>query len=138
MTKLEKVTVDELRSALESASGKKPTQRLMLAIIYKQGPSVPMIAEWFDIHERTIYDWFDRMEEAPIDDAIHDERRPGRPSKLAADQREAFEAALEEPATHYGFDEPDWTPEVAREVLREEFDVDYSRRHVQRLLNSIR
>lgn len=38
----------------------------MVAIIYKRGPSVPMIAEWLDKRERTIYNWLDRLEERSI------------------------------------------------------------------------
>lgn len=59
MGKLEEISLADLHERLEDVDEKKPTQRLLLAILYKQGPSVPMIAEWFDMRERTVYDWFD-------------------------------------------------------------------------------
>jgi hypothetical protein len=31
-----------------------------------------MIAEWLDTREQTIYRWFDRLEEEPIDQAVKD------------------------------------------------------------------
>ena len=134
MGKLDDVSLEELHDALETVTGAKPTQRLMLAILYKQGPSVPMLAEWFDMRERTIYDWFDRIEARPLDEAVHDDPRPGRPPKLDAGQRDAFEAALKRPPSERGLDAETWTPPVARTFLREQFDVEYTRRHVRRLL----
>lgn len=134
MAKLENVPVDALQAALERAAGKKETQRLMVAILYKQGPSVPMIAEWFDLPERTIYDWLDRLERRPIEAAIADDAGRGRPPKLDSEDRIAFEAILENQPTASGYDRSAWTTALARIVLREEFDVEYSRRHVQRLL----
>lgn len=135
MAKLDGISVDELHDALEDATEKKAVQRLMVAILYKQGPSIPMIAEWFDMRERTIYDWFDRMESEPIEDAIRDKSRPGRPPKLTDEQRAAFERALEDAPSDHGYETTRWSPMVARQFLREEFGVEYTRRHVQRLLN---
>ena len=56
MVRLENVSLDKLRSALDNVESKKPTQRLMIAILYKQGHSVPTIAEWYEMRENTIYD----------------------------------------------------------------------------------
>lgn len=135
MARLEDVSLDELHDALEEASEKKAVQRLMVAILYKQGPSVPMIANWFDMRERTIYDWFDRLESEPIREAVRDRPRPGRPPKLTEEQQAAFERALETPPSQHGYGTESWSPSVARQFLREQFDVEYTRRHVQRLLN---
>lgn len=135
MAKLEDVSVDELHEVLESVNDKKAVQRLMLAILYKQGPSVPMLAEWFDMRERTIYDWFDCLESEPLGEAVHDAPRPGRPPKLTESQRAAFEGALEDDPAEYGIDAATWSPEAAREFLETEFGVEYTSRHVQRLLN---
>ena len=134
MQKLENVTLDELQDALGEVEEKKPTQRLMLAILYKQGPSVPMIAEWFDLRERLIYRWFNEMEEEPLMDAIYDDSRPGRPTKLTGEQREQFEEAFQNPPEDVGIDAPAWTPKIARHYLKEEFGVEYTLRHIRRLL----
>ncbi|MFD1571287.1 hypothetical protein [Halorubrum laminariae] len=40
MAKLEDITVGDLEAALAEVDGKRETQRLMVAIIYKRGPSV--------------------------------------------------------------------------------------------------
>lgn len=135
MAPLENVSVEDLEAALEDAREKRETLRLVAAIIYKRGPSVPMIAEWLDTRDATIYRWFDRLEAEPIEEAVRDRPRSGRPPKLDDSQREAFRTAVRRPPTDVGFDAPTWTPAIAQRFLDEEFDVEYSRRHVQRLLD---
>ncbi|MFB6085820.1 MAG: IS630 family transposase [Halodesulfurarchaeum sp.] len=134
MPKLENLSLEQLHDALDQVDEKKPTQRLMLAISYKQGPSVPMIADWFDLRERLIYRWFNEMEEEPLMEAIYDDSRPGRPTKLTDEQREQFEEAFQKPPDEVGIDAPAWTPKIARHYLKEEFGVEYTLRHVRRLL----
>lgn len=134
MSRLEGVSIDELNELLDEVSGKKETQRLMVAILYKQGPSVPMIAEWFDLQAGTIYRWFDRLESEPLANAVRDRPKPGRPPKLSEEQRETFGEAIQDPPTEHGFDAQTWTPKVARNYLREEFGVEYTLRHTRRIL----
>lgn len=137
MTLLEDTTIEELQDALDAVATKKPTQRLMLAILYKRGPSVPMIADWFDMREDTIYRWFRRIEREPILDAVYDDPRPGRPPKLTDEQRDAFEAAVQGSPSDIGREGEHWTAAVARAYLADEFDVEYSLRHVRRLLQDL-
>jgi transposase len=134
MARLETVPVEELEAALDEATGKREIQRLMVAIMYKRGPSVPMIAAWLDTREQTIYRWFDRLETEPVRRAVRDRRRSGRPPKLGDSDRAAFRDAVRKPPTEAGYDRPAWTTALAREFLETEFDVEYSRRHVARLL----
>jgi transposase len=134
MTRLENVSAEELEAALDEATGKRETQRLLVAIIYKRGPSAPMIAEWLDTREQTIYRWFDRLEEEPIRQAVQDRQRSGRPPKLDDADRAEFQKAVQNPPSQAGYDEPAWTTGLAQQFLQDEFDAEYSRRHVQRLL----
>ena len=134
MARLENVSVEELEASLDEATGKRETKRLLVSIIYKRGPSAPMIAEWLDTREQTIYRWFDRLEEEPIRQAVQDRQRSGRPSKLDDADREEFQAAVHNPPSEVGYDQPAWTTSLARQFLQDEFGVEYSRRHVQRLL----
>ena len=134
MARLENISVEELEDALDGATGKKETQRLMAAIIYKRGPSAPVIAEWLDTREQTIYRWFDRLEEEPIKQAVQDRQRSGRPSKLDDADLTEFQHAVQQPPEETGYDHPAWTTALAQQFLEDEFNVEYSRRHVQRLL----
>lgn len=134
MARLEDVSVDELEGALDDIPESREAKRLMAAVIYKRGPSAPMIAEWFDTREQTVYRWFDRLESEPVEQAITDRQRSGRPPKLEEDDLAAFREAVQEPPTEVGYDRPAWTTGLARRFLEDEFAVEYSRRHVQRLL----
>ena len=134
MARLENVSVEELEAALDDATGKRETMRLLVAIIYKRGPSAPMIAEWLDTREQTIYRWFDRLEEEPIRQAVQDRQRSGRPPKLTDAQRTEFRETVRDPPSESGYDRPAWTTALAQRFLEDEFGVEYSRRHVQRLL----
>jgi transposase len=135
MAKIENVSVEDLEAALEDSEGKRETQRLMVAIMYKRGPSVPMIAEWLDMRDGTIYEWLNRFEERSIEDAITDDHRSGRPPKLDEKELEQFESAVNKPPSESGYDQPAWSTKLAQKYLREEFDVEYSMRHITRLLN---
>lgn len=84
MERLENVSVDELRRALDQAEESKPTQRLLAAIAYKHGVSQTELAEWHGVQRRTIYSWFRRLEMEPLPEAVTDAPRPGRPRKLAS------------------------------------------------------
>lgn len=134
MARLEEISVEELGDALVEIDGYREVQRLIAAIIYKRGPSVPMLAEWFDKREATIYEWFNRLESEPIHEAIQDDQRPGRPSKLTESERANFDAALQQSPDNVGYDAPAWTPKLARQYLIEEFDAEYTLRHVRRMM----
>ena len=134
MARLSEISVGELDAALEDAGGPRAAKRLLAARIYKRGPSVPMIADWLGTREGTIYRWFDRLESEPIGEAVVDRSRPGRPAELTPAQRAEFEAAVDRPPADAGFDESAWSPALARTFLAREFGVDYSTRHVRRLL----
>ncbi len=137
MAKLDNITVEELREKLDEVDDPKATKRLMLAILYKEGPSVPMIAEMYDMRDETIYSWFTQMEEDPLDEAIFDDPPPGRPSKLTHDEKHQFKEALHQPPDESGFDEPAWTRPLAEQYLKHEFNVTYHERHVRRLMNEL-
>jgi transposase len=137
MGRLADVPIEELETALDDATGKKETMRLLTAMIYKRGPSVPMIAEWLDVREATIYGWFDRLEDEPIDAAVRDRERPGRPPKLTEEQRTALRKAVRRPPEASGYSEATWTVALAQQYLEERFGVEYSGRHVRRLLGAV-
>lgn len=134
MTKLDDVDADELREFLSSVESAKAAKRLVVALSYKDGVSVSRMANRYGIPRSTLYYWLDRFEDHPIPDAIEDETRPGRPPKLAPDQRETLDSHLSEPPTVHGYDETEWTPPLVRRHIERTFGVSYSDGHVRRLL----
>ena len=136
MSRLEDVPVVDLEEALENATRKRETMRLMTAVIYKRGPSVPMLAEWLDVRAAIIYGWFDRLESEPVAAAVRDRSRPGRPPRLTDDQRQEFRDVVSDSPAKSGYDADAWTVTLAQQYLEDRFDVEYSSRHVRRLLDS--
>lgn len=138
MSRLEDVPLTELRAELDTFEDRRPMLRLLAAILYKQGPSVPTIAEWFDVRPATVYGWFDRLESADsIVEAVHDAPRPGRPAKLSAGEKDTLFELLERPPGTAGYDAETWTPAAVSALIRDRFDVEYSVRHVRRLLDEV-
>ena len=138
MARLEEVTADELRTHLDGVDEKRPTLRLVVGLNYKAGVAQSELADWYGISRTTVHNWLDRLERLavePIGDVIYDADRPGRPTKLAADQWDELVSILEESPTEVGSDAPHWSPDLVQIVIREEYGVEYSRRHVRELLN---
>lgn len=134
MDHLEEISIDELHRALDAVEGKKATQRLTAAIAYKNGVSQTELAEWYDVRRRTIYSWLVRLEDGPLEQAVSDARRGGRPRKLDAEQQTGLEETLQEPPTAAGYDASAWTPALVREYIDETFDVEYSLPSCRRLM----
>lgn len=132
---LEDVSIEDLRATLDEVEGRKPTERLLAAIIYKQGPSVPTIAEWFGREPDTVYRWFERLETRPVLEAVRDDPRPGRPSRLDPEEMARFDAALSGTPREWGYDREKWTPRLVQQLLSAEFGVEYSLRHTRRLID---
>lgn len=136
MSRLEDIDAEEIRAKLELYESYRPIRRLLAAAIYKEGPSVPQIASWFGVREATVYNWFDRLESEPLDRAAEDRSRSGRPARLSSTEWDRFVAAVSMPPPAAGYHRGTWTPAIADRFLKNEFDVDYSRRHVRRLLEA--
>ena len=134
MNKLADVDTDALQAALATASTPKAAKRLMIALAYADGVRVETLSERYDIPRATVYSWLDRFEHQPIDDAIEDESRPGRPAKLDASQRERLSDELMESPAASGYDASEWTPPLVQRHIERIYDVTYSMGHVRRLL----
>ena len=131
MGKFDGIDPGALREALADATDAKATKRLMVALDYLDGASVDDLSDRYGIPRSTVYYWLSRFEERPIEEAITDEDRPGRPTKL---DRSVLGEVIEAGPTSYGLDREEWTPAALREVLDREFDVSYSEGHLRRLL----
>jgi transposase len=137
MTKLDDVDPDELRRELANVESAKAAKRLVVALDYLDGVSVSTLARRYGIPRSTLYYWLDRFESEPIDLAVTDEQRPGRPPKLGEEDRQALRDHLESSPADYGHETSDWTPELVRDHVEEAFDVSYSVGHVRRLLREL-
>jgi transposase len=134
MNKLAEVDAEELQAAFATVQTAKATKRLMAALAYADGVRVETLSERYDIPRATVYSWLDRFEHQSISEAITDESRPGRPSKLTAFQREQLFDELSGSPAESGYDASEWTPERTQRHIEQVYDITYSLGHVRRLL----
>lgn len=139
MARLENVSADELRAVLAGLDDADAAIRVMAAITYKEvdGLTQREIAEMYGFSTGWVSKWFRRLElleGRPPEDVVSDRPRSGRPPELTASERRQFENALHEHPRRVGIDAPGWTVPLAREYLHDTFGVEYSTRHVRRLM----
>ena len=135
MDHIEEIAIDELHQALDSVEEKRPTERLVAAIAYKNGITQTELAQWFDTGRRTIYNWLQRLDtDEPLAEAVSDDHRSGRNRKLSENELERFREELHESPEELGYDEPAWTTKLVRHHLEEAYDVEYSIPSCRRLL----
>ena len=134
MNKLEDIDTTALREALSDASNAKAAKRLMIALAYADGVRVDTLSERYGIPRATVYSWLDRFEQEPIDEAIEDESRPGRPPKLSDSQREQLLADLAQSPIKFGYEPTEWSPDLVKNHIEQVYGTRYSLGHVRRLL----
>lgn len=135
MGRLEHVSIEELHELLSDVDESTPTERILAAIAYKQGDSKAKLAERHDVTWKTIHNWLDRFEERPIEKAPYDEHRSGRPAELTDEQRERLSEDLLASPEAFGYDRHEWFPALVHHHIEEKFGIEYSLRHVRRLMN---
>lgn len=132
--KIPDVTAERVREQLADERDPKAIKRLTAAREYLAELSPAKIEDKYGWHRQTIYNWLNRFEERDFEDALYDDERPGRPPELSEEQFQQFAETLHQPPEETGYDEPAWSSALAQQHLIAEFDVAYSRRHVQRLM----
>lgn len=136
MGRLDRISLDELHVLLDQTDGNKPTQRVLAAIGRKQGATLNELAERHNVAEKTIRNWLDRFAEQPLSDAPYDDDRSGRPTKLSGTQQSKLFEQLHGSPAAFGYDREVWFPELVHQHIKDTFDVEYSIRHVYRLLDA--
>jgi len=132
---LDEISVEELQDALDNVDGKKPTQRLLAAIAYKNDVTQTELAEWYDVQRRTIYNWLKRLDtDESLEHAVSDNQKSGRNRKLSEIEQEEFEATVHESPENVGVAAPAWTPALVQEYLEDTYGVEYSIPSCRRLL----
>ena len=95
MNHLDEISVEELQDTLDNVDGKKPTQRLLAAIAYKNGVTQTELAQWYDVQRRTIYSWLKRLDtNESLEQAVSDDKRTGRKRKLSETQQNKFQETV--------------------------------------------
>jgi len=140
MANLENISADYLRQILAEVDDGDATKRLMAAIAFKEIDELTQegAAEMYGFSSSWSSKWFqrlERLEEEPFEQVVYDEKRDGRDPELTEQQHEQFVEALNNPPEESGIDAPAWSVPLARQYLKDEFQVEYCERHVRRLMS---
>ena len=68
MTYLDSIDLADLQAHLGDAERRETTERLMVAIGYKQGVAIPDLADWYDLETETIEEWFQAFDDYDLDE----------------------------------------------------------------------
>jgi transposase len=137
MPDLDAISAADLRTELDQVESKAPALRLVVGLNYKYGATQTEIAEQYGLSRKTVYNWLKRLETQPIEQAIVDAERPGRPPKLSGPEREGLTRALRQTPKSVDYAASGWTPPVVKQFIAERFDVEYSLPHVRRLMREV-
>ena len=137
MSQLDHLTFEELWELLEGIEDRKPTQRILAAIAFKQGDSTDRLAYRHNVSKQTIRNWIYRFEDRPLEAAPFDESRPGRPRKLQEEELQQLKEDLRVSPSACGYNQQTWNSKLVSEHLRIEYQITYSRRQVSRLMQDI-
>lgn len=118
---------EELASRIQAKPDDRIEDRLCFIRNLYDGDSVAEASTTLGYCRTTGYNWLHAWNEQGIA-GLQPDFDGGTPPKLTTEEEERFKARLT--------DGDSWTPTEIHEMLREEFDVDYSDRHLRRLLDS--
>jgi transposase len=135
MVNLDHLSADELRTELARVNSKTPTLRLVVALNHKYGFTQTEIAEQYGLTRKTVYNWLTRFESEPIEEAIADADRPGRPRRLSSEQQQRLADVLQARPSEAGYDADAWNPQLVRQLFQDEFSIEYSIPHIRRLMH---
>lgn len=124
----------DLQAALEATTDATAAKRVMAALAYLDGVDGATFAARYGVPTSTVYAWLGRFENRPVQEAMRDDPRPGRPPKLDEEGRTRLRADLAEPPSAAGYDAAEWDTSLVRDHLASAYGVAYSTAHVRRLL----
>jgi transposase len=119
MGRLEEITLEELSEFKEQIGEGKPRECVLAGIGRKQGDQLKTLAERHGVVEKTIRNWLDRFEKAPIEQAPYDAPRPGGPAKIEGQDREQLFEQLHQPPIELGYEQQAWSAKLLLHPVKE-------------------
>ncbi len=130
-------TYDKLRrlkKEAEADGAHRVAKRLHAVTLNHEGLSSGEIAELLDAPRSKVSHWLGAYEHFGLE-ALLEGQRPGRPGQLTQPQQVKLEDIIDSGPTSWGFLSGVWSAPMVARVISEEFGIDYTARHVRRLLH---
>jgi transposase len=138
MLRLHYRTYDKLRRLRREAEADgacRVAKRLHAVTLNHDGMASGEIAEVLDAPRSKVSQWLSDYERYGFE-ALLEGQRSGRPNQLTEPQRVQLEDIIDSGPVSWGFLSGVWSAPMIARVIAEEFAIDYSARHVRRLLHA--
>ena len=130
-------TYDKLRRLKQKADtdgAHRVAKRLHAITLNHDGLSSGAIAHLLDAPRSKVSQWLSDYEHFGYE-ALLEGQRSGRPGQLTQQQQVQLEDIIDSGPTSWGFLSGVWSAPMVARVITEEFGIDYTARHVRRLLH---
>jgi putative transposase len=127
MKVMKHLSEEELAIRIQKEPNERIKERLCFICHLYDGDGVAEASTTLGYCRTTGYNWLHAWNEQGVS-GLQPEFDGGAPPKLSTEEEERFKARLT--------DNDSWTPAEIHDLLRTEFDIDYSDRHLRRLLDS--
>jgi len=117
-----------LENRLKKEKDPKVRDRIRMMILLKEGYKQKEVAKIMRTTERTVYTWKKRYKEEGIE-GLKTKEKPGRKRKLSDEDMERLKDLLKQ--KEY------WTTRGVRNLIKIEFGIEYTLRHVARILRKL-
>ena len=124
----EKDEIKHIEKLIKKEKDPRVRDRLRGVLLLKKGYTQGKVAEIMDVTTRTVYNWKTRYNQEGVD-GLRDKPIPGRKTVLDESDMEKLRSLLEE--RDY------WTSNQVRELIKREFGVEFTTRHIPRVLRKL-
>lgn len=110
-------------------------KKLLAWKLHKQGYSAEEIATIVDAGVSSVFRWIQRAKQHGPDSLIRTYKK--RAQKLSTEQLEQLTAIVDAGAIEYGYESDHWSASILRQVIIEQFGVEYDLTSVRRILRQL-
>jgi len=123
-----------LKKEAEADGAYRVAKRIHAITLNHDGLSSGEIADFLDAPRSKVSQWLSDYERFGYE-ALLEGQRSGRPGQLTQFQQQQLEDIIDSGPTSWGFLSGVWSAPMVARVISEEFGIDYTARHVRRLLH---
>lgn len=114
-----------------------PKERLLIIKSYNRGMSLREIGEILDIHYRKAHYWIQRYNELG-NEGLKTRKQPGKKPLLGKGDRKKLQLFLiNNKPKRYNGNAVGWNSRKVKIYIKQEFNISYSLRHIERLLHKL-
>jgi len=124
----EKDEIKHIEKLIKKERDPQVRDRLRGVLLLKKGYTQGKVAEIMDVTTRTVYNWKTRYNQEGVE-GLRNKPIPGRKTTLDESDMEKLRMLLEE--RDY------WTSNQVRALIKEEFGVEFTTRHIPRILRKL-